>query len=206
MDEPRSTSTLWDYRRRVADLYGRVRTEPDPAAAWRLWRRGRDQLFASHAQSPLSAHVRAGFRGLSYFDYDPRWRLSGVIVGAEPRTLAVAHSGEGVTSMRRYGSVRFTASGRSHEIGLYWLETYGGGVFLPFRDATSGGATYGGGRYLLDTAKGADLGHDAGAATIVLDFNFAYHPSCVHDPRWSCPLAPDDNRLPIAIEAGERLP
>ena len=74
-------------------------------------------------------------------------------------------------------------------------------MFLPFRDATSGNTTYGGGRYLLDTAKGADLG-SAGDA-LVLDFNFAYHPSCVYDPKWVCPLAPLANRLAVAVEAGE---
>ena len=74
-------------------------------------------------------------------------------------------------------------------------------MFLPFRDATSGKSTYGGGRYLLDTAKGADLGGDG--ATLRLDFNFAYHPSCHYDPQWVCPLAPLSNRLTVAIEAGE---
>ncbi len=65
--------------------------------------------------------------------------------------------------------------------------------------------TYGGGRYLLDTIKSADLGSDIDTATVVLDFNYAYHPSCAYDPRWVCPLAPPDSRLPIAIEAGEQL-
>ena len=83
------------------------------------------------------------------------------------------------------------------------MRQYGGGLFLPFRDATSGEQTYGGGRYLLDGAKSADLGGTDGR--LVLDFNFAYHPSCVHDPRWSCPLAPPANTLPFAVEAGERL-
>ena len=84
---------------------------------------------------------------------------------------------------------------------VFWLDAYGGGVFLPFRDLTSGKTTYGGGRYLLDTAKGADLGGDGG--TLRLDFNFAYHPSCHYDPQLVCPLAPPANRLAVAIEAGE---
>jgi len=85
---------------------------------------------------------------------------------------------------------------------VYWLDAYGGGLFLPFRDATSGTTTYGGGRYLLDTIKGADLGStEAGA--LVLDFNFAYHPSCHYHHRWSCPLAPRENHLTVPIEAGE---
>ncbi len=74
-------------------------------------------------------------------------------------------------------------------------------MFIPFRDATSGQTTYGGGRYLLDTAKGADLGTNGDA--LVLDFNFAYHPSCHYDPQWVCPLAPPPNRLAVPIEAGE---
>ena len=87
-------------------------------------------------------------------------------------------------------------------LALYWLDGYGGGVFLPFADATRGDATYGGGRYLLDTVKGADLGEADGR--LVLDFNFAYNPSCSYDPRWVCPLSPPENRLDVAVRAGER--
>jgi uncharacterized protein (DUF1684 family) len=82
-----------------------------------------------------------------------------------------------------------------------WLAAYGGGAFLSFRDATSGSESYGGGRYLLDTVKGADLGEEEGR--LVLDFNFSYNPSCSYDPEWVCPLAPPANRLAVAIEAGE---
>lgn len=85
---------------------------------------------------------------------------------------------------------------------MYWLEAYGGGVFLPLADATSGHETYGGGRYLLDTVKGSDLGGEDGR--LVLDFNFAYNPSCAYDPRWACPLTPPANRLGAGIRAGER--
>jgi uncharacterized protein (DUF1684 family) len=73
---------------------------------------------------------------------------------------------------------------------------------VPLRDATAGTTTYGAGRYLLDTVKGADLGMEGDR--LVLDFNFAYNPSCAYDPRWVCPLAPPPNRLDVAIEAGER--
>ncbi len=86
---------------------------------------------------------------------------------------------------------------------LYWIEGYGGGVFLPFSDATSGSDSYGGGRYLLDTIKGADLGGADGR--VLLDFNFAYHPSCRYSTRYVCPLSPPENRLQAAVEAGERL-
>jgi uncharacterized protein (DUF1684 family) len=85
------------------------------------------------------------------------------------------------------------------------LAEYSGGFFLPSRDATNGRTTYGAGRYMLDTAKGADLGSDPARGTLVLDSNFAYHPSCAFDPRWSCPLAPVENRLDVPVEVGERL-
>jgi uncharacterized protein (DUF1684 family) len=81
-----------------------------------------------------------------------------------------------------------------------------GGVFLPFVDATSGTETYGGGRYLLDTIKGADLGAVGSDGTLVLDFNFSYFPSCAYSSRYVCPLAPSGNRLSGAVRAGERHP
>lgn len=90
-------------------------------------------------------------------------------------------------------------------LSVFWLEGYGGGLFLPFRDATSGGETYGAGRYLLDTIKGADLGGDPARGELLLDFNLAYHPSCAYDPRWNCPLAPRENWLSVAVPVGERL-
>lgn len=199
-----SLLSLWDYRRRVTELYREVRGASDAAAAWERWRRARDELFAAHPQSALDPEARAGFAGLSYFPYDPRWALVGDVEPLPGHPLILDHSGEGTTAFRAIGQARFEFEGETLRLPLYWLDTYGGGVFLPFRDLTSGTTTYGGGRYLLDTAKGADLGHDG--TRVRLDFNFAYHPSCVHGARWSCPLAPPDNRLPVAVEAGERLP
>jgi hypothetical protein len=94
--------------------------------------------------------------------------------------------------------------GTAWELDLFWIRGYGGGLFLPFRDGTSGQTTYGAGRYLYDTIKGADLGEEEGR--LVLDFNFAYNPSCAYDPRWACPLAPPGNRVEMPIEAGEKAP
>ena len=88
---------------------------------------------------------------------------------------------------------RSTLDGQELSLDLHWLEGYGGGIFVAFADATSGSETYGGGRYVLDSVKGADLGQDG--ERLVLDFNFAYNPSCAYDPRWICPLAPASNRL-----------
>jgi hypothetical protein len=102
---------------------------------------------------------------------------------------------------RPFARANFELRGEPLTLEVSWLAAYGGGAFLSFRDATSGKESYGGGRYLLDTVKGADLGEDDGK--LVLDFNFAYNPSCSYDPGWVCPLAPPANRLPVAVEAGE---
>jgi uncharacterized protein (DUF1684 family) len=101
------------------------------------------------------------------------------------------------------GTVRFRVRDAEAALAVYWFDGYGGGLWLPFTDGTSGDTTYGGGRYLYDTIKGADLG--AAAERFMLDFNFAYNPSCAYDERWSCPLAPSENRLPFAVTAGERM-
>jgi hypothetical protein len=161
----------------------------------------RDDLFATHPQSPIEDRSR--FSGLPYFPYDPAWRTSGRFTPSDDEFAVVDHSGDGSTRFVKIGVVEFEAAGNPARLEVLWLDSYGGGIFLPFRDATNGGPTYGGGRYLLDTVKGADLGH--AGDEIVLDFNYAFHPSCVHSERWSCPLAPPANRLPFPVEAGERL-
>jgi len=114
-------------------------------------------------------------------------------------------SAGGTMAMRRIGHVEIPFPAGPRRLGVFWMSGYAGGVFIPFRDATNGTETYGAGRYLLDAAKSADLGGDAARGTLVLDFNFAFHPSCAFDPKWACPLAPPENRLDIPIRAGERL-
>jgi uncharacterized protein (DUF1684 family) len=195
---------LLDWKRRVFELYAEVRGSPDPAAARQRWRADRDDLFRTHPQSPLPEDRRADFGGLSYFEYDPAWRVAATVelAGAESHDIATSGEDGGSYRFTRFAVARFEAAGRPLALELYWLEGYGGGLFVPFRDATSGRSTYGAGRYLLDTVKGADLGMDGDG--LVLDFNFAYNPSCAYDPRWVCPLATPANRLDVAIEAGER--
>jgi uncharacterized protein (DUF1684 family) len=178
-----------------------VRAADDPASAWARWCGVRRELFAGHPQSPVPAGERAaGYDGPHVWDYDPAWRLL-ARVEPEPEASFELPSSDGAT-MR---FVRF-ARARTERIDLdmYWLDAYGGGLFVPFRDATSGEQSYGAGRYVLDTIKGADLGTTADGR-LVLDLNFAYQPSCSYDPRWTCPLAPPANRLDVAVRAGERL-
>ena len=194
---------LLDWKRRVFSLYAEVRGSADPEGAWRRWRAERNALFRSHPQSPFPADERDGFPGVPYFDYDPAFRVLGEVVRGDDELRDVGASGGETVRFRRFGSVRFELGGGPRKLAVYWLESYGGGVFLPFADATSGRHTYGGGRYVLDTVKGADLGEADGR--LVLDFNFAYNPSCAYAPHWICPLSPPENRLAVEVLAGERI-
>ncbi len=203
--------TLADWRRQVAKLYLEVRAMAavDPAAALALWRATREQLFREHAQSPVPATERAAFRA-RHFDHDPTLRFTVVVDPAPPPApgalaLELPNSGSDSLSFRRVGTVRLPFPDGEQPLSVFWLAGYAGGLFIPFRDATNGTETYGAGRYLVDAAKSADLGGDPAAGTLILDFNFAYQPSCAFDPRWACPLAPPENRLPIPVRAGERL-
>ena len=197
------TLELLDWKRRVFALYAAVRAEADPNVAWRLWRSTRDELYRAHPQSPLEPDAQEGFTGLDYFDYDPALRLAARLDDAPADDEALPVSRDAPIRFRRLGTLDLRLPGGARRIEAYWLDAYGGGLFLPFRDATSGKETYGGGRYLLDTVKGADLGESDDE--LILDFNFAYHPSCVYSPRWACPLSPPANTLDVPVRAGERL-
>ena len=198
---------LADWRRRVAVMYAALRAdERAPSMRAMAFRSARDRLFTEHPSSPIPEAERRDFRGLAYFRHAPSLSVRARFEpDAQAQALGVPRSGEGPQMpFVRIGWVRFTLDGTPCRLAVFWLDEYAGGIFIPFRDATSGRETYGGGRYLWDSAKGADLGADGDE--LVLDFNYAYHPSCVYDPIWSCPLAPQENWLPAAVEAGERLP
>jgi uncharacterized protein (DUF1684 family) len=200
-----ATSDLWDWRRRIADLYARIRSSLDPAAAWQEWRETRDAMFARHPQTPLNRQDRTSFAALPYFPYDPSLRLTAALrdaPGAHPFDCPGGR--DGAITMQAFAVTDGLAERLGGELTLYWLSGYGGGTFLPYTDATTGSETYPGGRYLLDTIKGADLGRTA-EGHIVLDFNFSYNPSCAYSPEWLCPLAPEANRLPVPVRAGERM-
>ncbi len=195
---------LLDYRRRVAAIYADVRDGPgDAAERHRRFRARRDELFGSHPQSALSPAQRARITGLRYWSYDPACRFVLRVEPVESGTVVETELGaDGLLRMQRCGIIRFTLGGQACCLTLFWLQGYGGGLFLPFRDLTSGAESYGGGRYLLDTIKHADLGQVGD--DLVVDFNFAYNPSCAYDDRWVCPLAPPENWLSVRIEAGEQ--
>ncbi len=188
---------LLDWKRRVFASYADVRASDDVEAAWRRWRERRDELFRTHPQSPSPGHD-----ALVYFPYDAAWRVTARLRDLEGDPVAIGASGGETILFRPFALAEFAFAGGPLSLELYWLEGYGGGVFLPFRDATSGRETYGGGRYLLDTVKGADLGGKGDS--LLFDFNFAYNPSCSYAPHWVCPLAPRANTLDVAVRAGER--
>ena len=198
MSGPAATSLL-DWRRKVAAIYAAVRASPDPAAAHRFWRDARNELLATHPQSPVPAADRPGFPGVPVAPYEPRMRFTVRLdADVEPTRMEVATGTDGTVPFERVGVVHLDGVG---DLDVWWLASYGGGLFVPIRDTRSDGATYPGGRYVLDTAKGADLGGDGGF--LVVDLNFAYNPSCAYDPAWACPLAPPGNTVPVPVDAGE---
>ena len=171
-----------DWRRRVFALYEEVRATPDAAAAHARWRAGRDELFVHHAASALMEADRPGFTGLPVADYDPAWRFELTVEPADDGHFDFETGTDGIVPFERIGLVRIPGVG---SLDVWRLTSYGGG------------------RYLLDTIKGADLGSDPAANTLVVDFNFAYNPSCAYDPAWACPLAPATNTVPVEIPVGE---
>jgi hypothetical protein len=188
------TFDLLDWKRQVFALYAEIRAASEPDEAWARWQDVRAELFREHPQSPLP-----GCDQLAYYPYDSSLRYLADVVDAEPERRAIGSSGDEPVWFTRFATARFDG----HTLDLFWLDAYAGGLFVPFRDETSGSESYGGARYLLDTVKGADLGTVDGQ--LVLDFNFAYNPSCAYNPKWVCPLSPPANTLPVAIRAGERL-
>lgn len=185
---------LTDYRAAVARMYLSDTSLEE-------FRAERDKLFGTHPQSAIPAPERSSFSGLRYFPPNPD-----VIVEAEVRPAAgdidIDTGGpDGVVHYDRAGIIE-TPFG---ELSLWWIAAYGGGLFLPVRDATCGHGAYGGGRYLTDTVKGT---HGRGLQTlggtrVRLDFNYLYNPSCAYDDAWLCPLPPPENRVTAAIAAGE---
>lgn len=183
---------LADYRAAVARLYLTAADLTD-------FRARRDALFATHPQSAIP-HGEP-FGGLRYYPPADEYVTEAELREA-PGAIDIDTGGEdGVCHYDRVG-ILDTPWG---SLSLWWLAAYGGGLFLPLRDATSGKETYGGGRYLTDTVKGTHgRGVEMlGSGRVRLDFNYLYNPSCAYDDTWLCPLAPPENTLIEPIRAGE---
>ncbi|HEY6279155.1 MAG TPA: DUF1684 domain-containing protein [Streptosporangiaceae bacterium] len=201
--EPATELELADWRRRVSELYAAVRAEHDPERGHARWRAGRDELFRSHPQSPLAPGDPLRRTGLPYWPYDPALRFTLPLLPAPgPASLSLSAGDDGTVTLHRVGRVELPPP-LAATADIWWVAQYAGGLFLPLRDGSAGTGSYGGGRYLLDTAKGADLGGDDGS--LVIDLNFLYHPSCRYNSSWQCPLAPSGNTITAPVTAGERM-
>ncbi len=202
--DPQGLLDLVDWRRRVGDLY-RI---GGPDAVTRF-RRGRDELFRSHPQSPIEPEERSSFAGLHYYPHDPAYRVDARVEPGDGSELLIDTGGEdGAVRYRRAGRLVFRLHGEECRLTVLSLMQYAGGLFVPFRDATSRRETYGGGRYLFDAAKDTDglvLEITPGSTDVTIDFNYAYNASCAYSPRWACPLAPPENFLTVPVRAGELI-
>lgn len=157
-------------------------------------RRAKDEFFRSSHHSPLPASGRPRFKGLRYWEPDPRYAVAGPVdrnVDTSPIVIQTTDGSQ--RSYTRVGRVSFTIGGQQAALTLF--STGHPGLFVPFRDATSGKESYGAGRY-LDLEEAGD--------TVTIDFNYAYNPYCAYDEAYSCPLPPPENWLKIPIHAGER--
>lgn len=197
-----NVTALLDWRRQVAAIYAAVRAEPDHRTAHLAWQEARNALLATHPQSPIPLAERESFTGVPVAPYDPGLRFEALIdADVEPTTIEVSTGTDGVVPFERAGVVHLPGLG---DLDVWWLASYGGGIFVPVRDVRDDGATYPGGRYVIDTVKGADLGSNDGF--LAVDLNFAYNPSCAYDPAWACPLAPPGNTIAGPVNAGELMP
>jgi uncharacterized protein (DUF1684 family) len=157
-------------------------------------RAAKDEYMRDDPTSPLGKDERSGFTGLKYYPYNPALALELALdrdVASEP-----VHMGTSTGDNQEYarvGKVHFDVNGEAAEVTLYGEAD---NLFLPIRDATSGHATYGAGRYLEPEMTGED--------TVLVDFNLLYNPYCAYNEQFSCPLPPVENWLPVPIEAGEQ--
>ena len=175
----------------------------DYVGAVQAFRADKDAFFKTATQSPLPPEERDGFEGLPYYPVSVDLVFEGLTLepygGDEPTSFQIPTSDNKLRAARRAGTFSFEVDGTRVRLTGYELgdTPSDGNIFLPFLDATSGTETYGAGRYL-------DLEPDEDG-TYAIDFNLAYHPSCVYAAKYSCPITPAENRLPVRIEAGERL-
>jgi len=159
-------------------------------------RREKDEFFKHHPQSPLTPEQRESFSTLNY--YDPNAELD-LTVTVEPladgKFVPIQTTTGDVRQYKRYGQFTFMVDGQEARLTIYEADY---GFFLPFVDANAGTETYSAGRYLEPEYLGDNRFH--------VDFNHAYNPYCAYNPDWSCPITPAENRLKVAIRAGEKMP
>ncbi|MFY9614543.1 MAG: DUF1684 domain-containing protein [Candidatus Dormiibacterota bacterium] len=160
------------------------------------FRKEKDEFFRTDHHSPLPHELTHHFEGLQYFPENSDLMVVSELEPPAERGKVTMETSTGESQVYdRAGVVRFEVDGQPAEVTLY-QPAGEDRLFLPFRDALSGKETYGAGRY-LDIAPPHN-GH------VVVDFNYAYNPSCAYNPEVSCPLPPRENWLQVPIRAGEK--
>jgi len=198
-----SAYQLADWRLQMQSLYAVLRAFDNHQEAWQWWNARRVELFLTHPCTPLDDKARETFSGIKLFDYDPKMRFE-VDITDEKGGLEYQNIGQdGSANYQQIGKTVGLSDALGKELSVYWLLGYGGGLFVPFRDATNGEQTGKCGRYLIDAIKGADMGLSP-SGKLILDFNFSYHPSCAWNEKYVCPLSPAENSFEGAVLAGER--
>jgi hypothetical protein len=159
-------------------------------------RRQKDQFFKTSGQSPLTPEQQARFSGLNYYDFNPALHFTVTVEPfREDTTITLQTTTGDIRQYHRFGRFTFTVEGQTAELTIYEADY---GFFLPFVDAGAATETYPTGRYLEP--------EDLGGGRFEIDFNQAYNPYCAYGSGWSCPLTPAENRLSVAIRAGEKMP
>lgn len=161
------------------------------------FRKGKDSFLRLSSNSPLTNSQKVSFKGLAYFEYNPAFKFE---VGLKPcpaEEIPIRTNSGDVRTYFRAGYLEFEVEGEGQRVTALTRDD-DEDLFLPFADATSGKETYPGGRYL-------DLPRPREDGTLIIDFNYAYNPYCAYSSAWSCPLPPTENKLIVAIRAGERI-
>ena len=198
-----TSAALIEWRESIAAIYSDVRAthDADPRATWLRFRERRDRLYKRHPCSALTDAEKQSFTGFAYHEYDPNSCIVGEIDYSVAEYSQDIEVSEGTLQCRRIGVARFSHARQTASLDLFWLDIYGGGLWLPVGDQTNGRTTYSGGRYLFDTAKGANLGLHPEGRRILLDFNFLYPPSCAQR-LLGMPAVPAGQQATIQVGSG----
>jgi uncharacterized protein (DUF1684 family) len=159
------------------------------------FRKEKDDFFAKDPDSPLADEQKRDFKGLKYFPENPGLRLELPVEEFSTKEKITMQTTTGdVQTYQCFGKIRFSVEGRMIELTVY-QEPHG--YFLPFVDSLRGVETYPAGRYLEP--------HRLKGGKFLIDFNYTYNPYCAYNERWSCPITPAENRIPVPIRAGEKI-
>ena len=164
------------------------------------WRADKDRFMRESSESPVVPADRSAFPPLAYYPINAEYRVPASLTVARAEDVLEMQTSTGQRrKMQRIGTLEFTLKGQPLKLTAFAeaTDTDLRRLFVPFHDLTNGSETYPGGRY-LDLERTATGVYD-------LDFNRAYHPFCLFNATYDCPVPPRENRLPLPVRAGETL-